>query len=424
MQIRSPVLASDVALRALCGRVEDRGDHLVVRTPDNPWFFEGNLLVLAKAPERDSLPRWLETARAAFADDPRIEHVTLQWDGGPLPETDADAARALGGARSTGLDMQVTSVLPFRETAVVRPLAVDELEAIDALNRSLDASEVADNGDYVAFKRALRAEWKEWIEAGHARWFGAFRGGQLIGQCGLIRQGSAARFQAVETHPEHQRTGVATTLIGTVARAALADGADVVYLVADPVGPARGLYERLAFEPLGVRETWTWGGDTIVVRAEQPGDYSAVRAIHVAAFGGTQEANLVDALRSQAGVTSLVAVRSGQVLGHILFSPATVEGTPIVALAPMAVKPGHQRQGIGSRLVREGLQSVGAARACVVLGHPEFYPRFGFAPAPPQGITCPWPVPDEVFMVVALSPPRLEGLRGVVAYHPAFTALE
>ncbi len=423
MRLRNPVLASDVALRALCGAVEDRGDHLVVRTPDNPGYFEGNLLVLAEAPDQQSLPRWIDAARSAFADEPRVRHATLQWDGGPLPEAVASDARASGGVASVGLDMRLLHVRPHETTATIRVLSARELDAIEELNRVSDANESAESPDYVAFKQAIRAEWRNWLTHGHARWFGAFRGETLVGQCGLVRQGPVARFQAVETHPARQRTGVATSLIGSVAATALSEGANAVYLVADPTGPARGLYERLGFEALGLRESWVWGGEELVIRTEQAGDHSAIRALHVAAFGRAEEAALVDTLRDEPGVTSLIAARAGQILGHILFSPATIGTIPVVALAPMAVKPGYQRQGIGSLLVRRGLEAISAARACVVLGHPDFYPRFGFEKARPRGITCPWPVPDEVFMVRALAPNGLAGLQGEVAYHPAFDAL-
>ena len=168
----------------------------------------------------------------------------------------------------------------------------------------------------------------------------------------------------------------------------------------------------------------------ILIRDETPDDVEAVRRVNDAAFGRDGEGRLVDELRRQgAAVISLVAELDGQIVGHILFSPVTIDGAlrpeGILGLAPMAVLPEHQRHGIGGRLIRTGLdrcREVGAALV-VVLGHPVYYPRFGFVPAPPLGVTCEYPVPDEVFMVQELEPGALDGRRGLMRYHPAFAAV-
>jgi putative acetyltransferase len=168
---------------------------------------------------------------------------------------------------------------------------------------------------------------------------------------------------------------------------------------------------------------------TITVRPETPADHDAVRGVNEAAFDRPAEARLVDALRARAArpIVSLVATdERGQVVGHILFTPVTVTSDAstwsALGLAPMAVAPAAQRAGVGSALVRAGLDACRAAGhdVVVVLGHPEYYPRFGFVPAPPLGITCKWPVPDDVFMVAELRPGALGGRRGRVAYDAAF----
>lgn len=126
------------------------------------------------------------------------------------------------------------------------------------------------------------------------------------------------------------------------------------------------------------------------IRAEQVADKNGVRAVNERAFGGRAEADIVEALhRAQAAVVALVAEVGAEVVGHILFSPVDVEqanGKRLVGLAPMAVAPDYQRQGIGSQLVREGLARCRANGfdGVVVLGHAEYYPRFGFVLAPPQ----------------------------------------
>ena len=169
----------------------------------------------------------------------------------------------------------------------------------------------------------------------------------------------------------------------------------------------------------------------ITVRAETAEDVPAVRRVNELAFGQPNEADLVDALRAAARpYISLVAAGGGRVVGHIFFSPVTLEAVTdegedsaslILGLAPMAVLPEYQRQGVGSRLVREGLKECRriGCDVVVVVGHPEYYPRFGFVPASRKGLRCEYPVPDEVFMVAELKPNALRG-RGLVKYRPEF----
>lgn len=163
-----------------------------------------------------------------------------------------------------------------------------------------------------------------------------------------------------------------------------------------------------------------------VIRDEQPEDAAAVRAIEEAAFGQPGEADLVDALRPEPGVVSLVAEVEGALVGHLLLSPVTVEGTSTweaLALGPMAVAPAQQRRGVGSALVEASLaraRSAGAP-AVIVLGHPEYYPRFGFVPAAPHGFHCKWEVPPGVYRVALLDAARVATLGGgLVRYHSAF----
>lgn len=164
----------------------------------------------------------------------------------------------------------------------------------------------------------------------------------------------------------------------------------------------------------------------VLVRAEETRDVVAVHALNVAAFGGPAEAKLVDALRAQARpIVSLVAEEGGIVIGHILFSPVTLSGheeLKVMGLAPMAVAPEQQRRGVGSALIPAGLvecQRLGFG-AVVVLGHPEYYPRFGFRPAKEFGIGCEYDVPSDVFMALELAAGYLQGKSGTIRYHDAF----
>jgi putative acetyltransferase len=168
----------------------------------------------------------------------------------------------------------------------------------------------------------------------------------------------------------------------------------------------------------------------LLIRPEGPGDHAAVRRVNELAFSGPDEASLVDALRAAGAVTlSLVAETEGDIVGHILFSPVTIDtsaGTSAaVGLAPMAVLPERQGMGIGSRLVREGLAELGRRghAAVIVLGHPAYYPRFGFEPASRFGLRWERECPDEAFMARELLPGALAGPGGVVCYRPEFAAV-
>jgi len=164
----------------------------------------------------------------------------------------------------------------------------------------------------------------------------------------------------------------------------------------------------------------------MIVRPERPADIAAVYAVNEAAFGTRAEADLVDALRRQASpMVSIVAEEDGAICGHVCFSPVTLDGRQdlsIMGLAPMAVAPHRQRRGAGSALARAGLEACRrlGAHAVVVLGHAEYYPRFGFQPASRFGLRSDYDVPDEVFMALELKPGALDGATGTIHYHPAF----
>ena len=165
----------------------------------------------------------------------------------------------------------------------------------------------------------------------------------------------------------------------------------------------------------------------MLVRSEEITDRDAVYAVNVAAFETPSEADLVDALREQAQpVISLVADVSGEIVGHIMFSPVSLSEHPdlnAMGLAPMAVVPKYQRNGIGSALVRVGLErcvQLGFT-AVFVLGHPEYYPRFGFVPSSRFGIDSEYDVSEDVFMAMELGPEALTGRTGKLKYHPAFS---
>lgn len=173
------------------------------------------------------------------------------------------------------------------------------------------------------------------------------------------------------------------------------------------------------------------------IRGEKPGDESVIRDLTERAFEGSEfghngEAGLVEKLRSQNAATiSLVAEVSDQIVGHILFSPATIDlkdhCSKGLGLAPVSVLPEFQRRGIGAKLVERGLE-VAAPSDCefvIVLGHPEYYPKFGFATASASNVGCEFEgVPDEAFMIRWFKQPASVDDRVVAKYHPVFSTSE
>ena len=165
----------------------------------------------------------------------------------------------------------------------------------------------------------------------------------------------------------------------------------------------------------------------VVLRKERPDDRDAVRRVNQLAFGRDDEADLVDALRRGGHpCISLVAEREDRLVGHILFTPVRIVSESgefeAIGLAPMSVLPEFQRQGIGKELVASGLETcrVLGHEIVVVLGHPEYYPRFGFEKAAPLGIRWEHEASEEAFMVLELREGALAGRRGVVHYLPEF----
>jgi putative acetyltransferase len=163
------------------------------------------------------------------------------------------------------------------------------------------------------------------------------------------------------------------------------------------------------------------------IRAATAGDAPEIRRVHTAAFGRAAEAELALALAArEPACISLVASHGGRIVGHVLFSPVAVDGHRLapapMALGPLGVEPGLQRGGVGSALARAGIDACRKAGApfVVVLGHPPYYPRFGFAPAARWGLTFADAPPRDAFMALELAPGALAGARGAVRYAPEF----
>ena len=166
----------------------------------------------------------------------------------------------------------------------------------------------------------------------------------------------------------------------------------------------------------------------LIIRPETAVDAKKVYEVEAAAFGRPAEAELVQKLQqAKVELISLVALLDDELVGHILFSPVTVKDSgggefTAVALGPVAVSPTQQQKGIGSKLCRAGLAACLQAghELVFVLGHSDYYPRFGFTTSAPLGLRCQFDVPEDAFMVAELAPGALQNRRGTVYYHPLF----
>lgn len=167
----------------------------------------------------------------------------------------------------------------------------------------------------------------------------------------------------------------------------------------------------------------------MLIRTEAPADILPVDALLKAVFPTEAEADLVMTLRENGQLTlALVACTDeGEVVGYVLFSPVLVEGEDFgwQGMAPLAVKSEFRGQGIARMLVEQGLDSLltFGYPACVVLGDPELYRRFGFAAAGSLGFQCQWQVPEQAFRIAELAPGTLAGKQGVIQYCPEFSAV-
>lgn len=250
MEVRSLGLRTELALRRYAGSlVEDRGDHLVVRTPTNPTFWWGNCLVLPHPPADDAAARrWVATFEAAL---PGAEHRTCYVDGVDGTAADLEPFVALGFTAEASVVLTARAVHPPprpQRHATCRPLTTDD-DWAQQVELSMAGEEVGHDLDFCTRKAAAD---RLLVDGGHGRWYGAFLEDRLVSSMGLFTAGPGlARFQSVKTHPDHRGQGLAGTLTHVVARYGLdALAAETLVMVADP-----GYLAIRVYRSVGFRET-------------------------------------------------------------------------------------------------------------------------------------------------------------------------
>ena len=248
MNVSSLGFRTDLALLERAGStVEDRGDHLVVRSPGNPGFYWGNFLLLDHVPGADRVEEWLDRFAAAF---PEARHRSFGFDTqGSVDDLSGFAAQGFGVDASTV--MTASSVhLPARPNAEATCRALqsdnDWLQSVELRIACDDFDQSVSHREFVTRRASSN---RALVAAGHGQWFGAFLGDTLAAQMGLvIAAPGLARFQSVETHPEHRGRGLAGTLAHHVSGYGFSElEAKTLVMVADPDYLAIRIYRAIGF---------------------------------------------------------------------------------------------------------------------------------------------------------------------------------
>ncbi len=257
MVVRSLALTTELALAALRGRVTDRGDYLVVETPDNPGYYDGNVLVLPAPPQVGEVTYWTRRFTDELGKNPAIKHVTLWWDG---TNGDEGAATEL---RAAGFTLQTNQVMSLERGArasdqqasygASSTLPTRELSADEVLVTADVAYTIGDRHDdtYRLFLDRRAAWHRDLVASGRATFWGAFDGDALVASLGLVwlDDKHVARYQDVQTLPTHRKRGLAAALLDASTRAAFArSGIDRVVIIAEPDGAGARLYARHGFK--------------------------------------------------------------------------------------------------------------------------------------------------------------------------------
>ncbi len=252
MDIRSLGLRSDLSL--LDAEFCDRGEYLVVRSPQEPQFYWGNLLVFSGPPDGASRSRWEALFAQEFADLPGVEHMTFTWDLAVGPKSKAPE---LAEFQAAGYEVESTVVLTAKAVTAarhpnqqveIRPLA-SEAEWLETLElQVLTREEGHSEASYRAFAEGRLASLRRRVRAGQGLWYAAFERGRQVASLGIFWDGGAARFQTVITHPNHRRQGICGTLVHHVGSQTLSrHDVDALVMLADTEYHAARIYESVGF---------------------------------------------------------------------------------------------------------------------------------------------------------------------------------
>lgn len=253
LQLRSLAYKTDLAILGFGGRIEDKGEYLVVETPDNPDYFWGNMLVMKNAPRAGDIQVWSALFKKEFTHQPHVKHMTFGWDSPDATEGDCQSFV------EQGFELEKTVVLTLKNNELVQPrhtcpglevraLKSDEDWELATQNKIVSRKEDFNEEKYAAFTRLQMKKRREMAEANVGDWYGAFLDGQLVADCGLFVFDKIGRFQSVGTHPDFRGRGICANLIYQVSQDGLKK-ADTLVMCADPGYHAARIYESVGYKP-------------------------------------------------------------------------------------------------------------------------------------------------------------------------------
>lgn len=261
MELKALGFKSEFIFTSFDGVVEDCGHYLVIRTPTNPNFFWGNLLIFDHPPVAGDYEKWVELFKKEFT-DPRIYHITLAWDSGVEIGSQVEKFLEAGYKLETNGVMSATSVVKpprFSEELEVRPLASNK-EWEDMIQVQIDsAHEYLSKVEWESFYRKQSIRYQKMVEAKMGEWFGGFIDGKLVASLGIFYKDGLGRFQIVSTHPDYRRKGYCGTLVYKTALYAFENfGVKDLVMCADPDYFAINIYESCGFQRRHIEQGVSW----------------------------------------------------------------------------------------------------------------------------------------------------------------------
>jgi ribosomal protein S18 acetylase RimI-like enzyme len=260
MEITSLLHKTSLLFSEFSSQVFDKGDHILIQTPDNPTFHWGNYLIFQHAPRMGDFARWTELFRRSFPYYDHARHYVFAWQQDSCGEYREFTDNGFKLERSVVLTADSVATPPrYHPEISVKTIVTDEeWEQVICCQISCAAEEYAGPG-YEVFKRRQFAQYRRMAEAGIGAWYGAFLNGRIVGDLGIFRVENIGRYQNVGTHPEFRRRGVCQTLVYETARRSLDDGRiKTLVMEADAEYHAARIYESVGFRPTETHYALTW----------------------------------------------------------------------------------------------------------------------------------------------------------------------
>ncbi|OFZ79396.1 MAG: hypothetical protein A2603_14490 [Bdellovibrionales bacterium RIFOXYD1_FULL_55_31] len=262
MKIKALTRHTDLFFSEFSGKIIDRGNYVVVQTPDNPSFHWGNYIIFSAPPGKGDYDKWCATYRAEFPYYSTIRHMTFTWNEDDSCTPDFEPFLKAGFELDKTKVLATNRVVPppkINQHIQVRPISTDsEWEAAIQLQILCRKPEFDQTG-YEAFKRRQFETYRKMANANRGHWFGAFINDKLVGDLGIFHDGTLGRYQNVGTHPDYRRQGICGTLVYETARIAFKDfNVQTLVMEADADYHAGAIYESVGFKVLEYDRSLSW----------------------------------------------------------------------------------------------------------------------------------------------------------------------